>query len=50
MSSRLFIVDTNVLVAGLITSQPSSPTVQRNYGDSALNLIKYTVTVIPLSP
>ncbi|MFM8554859.1 MAG: putative toxin-antitoxin system toxin component, PIN family [Betaproteobacteria bacterium] len=28
MTSRLFIVDTNVLVAGLITSQPSSPTVQ----------------------
>ena len=26
MTSRLFIVDTNVLVAGLITSQPSSPT------------------------
>lgn len=28
MTSRLFIVDTNVLVAGLITSQLSSPTVQ----------------------
>jgi putative PIN family toxin of toxin-antitoxin system len=28
MTSRLFIIDTNVLVAGLITSQPSSPTAQ----------------------
>lgn len=28
MTSRLFIIDTNVLVAGLITSQPLSPTVQ----------------------
>ena len=28
MTVRLFIVDTNVLVAGLITSQPSSPTAQ----------------------
>jgi putative PIN family toxin of toxin-antitoxin system len=28
MTSRLFIVDTNVLVAGLITSQPSSATAQ----------------------
>jgi putative PIN family toxin of toxin-antitoxin system len=28
VTSRLFIVDTNVLVAGLITSQPSSPTAQ----------------------
>ena len=28
MTSPLFIVDTNVLVAGLITSQPSSPTAQ----------------------
>jgi putative PIN family toxin of toxin-antitoxin system len=28
MTSRLFIVDTNVLVAGLITSQPASPTAQ----------------------
>ncbi|MFM8554770.1 MAG: putative toxin-antitoxin system toxin component, PIN family [Betaproteobacteria bacterium] len=28
MTSRLFIVDTNVLVAGLITSQPFSPTAQ----------------------
>jgi putative PIN family toxin of toxin-antitoxin system len=28
MTSRLFIVDTNVLVAGLISSQQSSPTVR----------------------
>ncbi len=28
MTPRLSIIDTNVLVAGLITSQPSSPTVQ----------------------
>jgi putative PIN family toxin of toxin-antitoxin system len=28
MTARLFIVDTNVIVAGLITSQPSSPTAQ----------------------
>jgi putative PIN family toxin of toxin-antitoxin system len=28
MTSRLFIIDTNVLDAGLITSLPSSPTVQ----------------------
>lgn len=28
MTLRLFIIDTNVLVAGLITSQPSSPTAQ----------------------
>jgi putative PIN family toxin of toxin-antitoxin system len=28
MSIRLFIVDTNVLVAGLISSQPDSPTVK----------------------
>ena len=28
MTSRLCIVDTNVLVAGLITSRPSSPTAQ----------------------
>jgi putative PIN family toxin of toxin-antitoxin system len=28
MSSRLFVIDTNVLVAGLISSQPSSPTVR----------------------
>jgi putative PIN family toxin of toxin-antitoxin system len=26
MSSRIFIIDTNVLVAGLITAQPNSPT------------------------
>jgi putative PIN family toxin of toxin-antitoxin system len=28
MTSRLFIVDTNVVAAGLITSRPSSPTAQ----------------------
>ena len=28
MSSRLFVIDTNVVVAGLITAQPSSPTVR----------------------
>ena len=26
MNARLFVIDTNVLVAGLITTQPSSPT------------------------
>ena len=28
MTSRLFVIDTNVLVAGLISAQPSSPTVR----------------------
>jgi predicted nucleic acid-binding protein len=28
MTARLFVIDTNVLVAGLISSQPSSPTVR----------------------
>ena len=28
MTARLFVIDTNALVAGLISSQPSSPTVR----------------------